>query len=290
MPDAGRRLRAGLLVALATIVLVGIAPSISIARGPAASQAQFMWALGKVESGGRYNARNRLTGAYGKYQILPSTWRAWARAYLGNANALMTPRNQELVAGRKVAALWRVTHDWRVVASAWLVGHPQRDPATWSAQTRNYIARVMARLGATPAELGFGGGAAMGSTHGATAVLVDDRAGSIVYRGTWRQAGYGGYVGGGVHYATARGATATFRFSARRITWFGPTGPTRGAAQVYVDGRFVRIVDLYAPSFRARTPIFTAAWSSTGSHTITIRALGSAGHPLVAIDSFSIIP
>ena len=49
--------------------------------------AQFMTAIGRVESGGRYTARNARTGAYGKYQIIPSSWRGWARLYLHNANA-----------------------------------------------------------------------------------------------------------------------------------------------------------------------------------------------------------
>ena len=291
MPDARRRLRASVFVALATIIVVGFAPTASATTGPSASQARFMWALGKVESGGRYNARNSVTGAYGKYQILPSTWRAWARAYLGNANARMTPHNQELVASRKVAALWRVTHDWRVVAGAWLVGHPQRNPASWSAQTRRYIDRVMARLRGAPTKAGSGSsGGPVGSTSGGAAILVDDRAASIAYRGTWRSAGYGAYVGGGVHYATERGATATFSFSGRRITWLGPVGPTRGAAQVFIDGRFAKTVDLYAGSFHARTAAFSAGWGSTGRHTITIRVLGSPGHPLVAIDAFEVLP
>ena len=50
------------------------------------------------ESGGDYAARNRLSGAYGKYQIMPSSWRAWADRYLGDPNAIPTPANQELVA------------------------------------------------------------------------------------------------------------------------------------------------------------------------------------------------
>src|SRR5687767_3022776 len=46
---------------------------------------RFMYALGQVESGGSYTARNSSTGAYGRYQIIPSSWRAWAREVLGSA-------------------------------------------------------------------------------------------------------------------------------------------------------------------------------------------------------------
>ena len=38
-----------------------------------------MYAMGQVESGGNYYARNPTSGAYGKYQIMPSNWPAWAQ-------------------------------------------------------------------------------------------------------------------------------------------------------------------------------------------------------------------
>ena len=50
------------------------------------------------ESGGDYNAVNPDSGATGIIQFMPETWRAEAERYLGNADAEMTPANQELVA------------------------------------------------------------------------------------------------------------------------------------------------------------------------------------------------
>ena len=67
-----------------------------------------MNAIGKVESGGDYTAQNASSGAYGKYQIMPSNWPAWARQYLGNAHAKPTPANQERVAAGKFRSLY----DW----------------------------------------------------------------------------------------------------------------------------------------------------------------------------------
>ena len=61
-----------------------------------------MYAMGQVESGGNYTARNPTSGAYGKYQIMPSNWPAWARRYLGNPSARQTPANQEIVAAGKM--------------------------------------------------------------------------------------------------------------------------------------------------------------------------------------------
>ena len=46
---------------------------------------------------------NSTSGAIGKYQIMPTNWRAWSLKYLGNANAAPTPANQETVAKAAVA-------------------------------------------------------------------------------------------------------------------------------------------------------------------------------------------
>ena len=89
------RLKAVFVAAFAAILLIGIpTPPPTFAADPP-GLARFMTAIGRVESGGRYTARNARTGAYGKYQIIPSSWRGWARLYLHNANARKTPANQE---------------------------------------------------------------------------------------------------------------------------------------------------------------------------------------------------
>ena len=60
--------------------------------------ARFLYALGRAKSDGDYTARNESSGAYGKYQIMPASWRAWAGRYLGEPNAKPSPANQEIVA------------------------------------------------------------------------------------------------------------------------------------------------------------------------------------------------
>ena len=73
------RLKAVFVAVLAAVLLMGIpTPPPTFAADPP-GLAQFMTAIGRVESGGRYTARNARTGAYGKYQIIPSSWRGWAR-------------------------------------------------------------------------------------------------------------------------------------------------------------------------------------------------------------------
>jgi hypothetical protein len=61
---------------LATVVLLAaVAPVATFAKDPP-GLAKFMNAIAKVESGGRYTAQNTSSGAYGKYQIMPSNWPA----------------------------------------------------------------------------------------------------------------------------------------------------------------------------------------------------------------------
>ncbi|OGG86580.1 hypothetical protein A3B87_02015 [Candidatus Kuenenbacteria bacterium RIFCSPHIGHO2_02_FULL_39_13] len=88
---------------------------------------RFLWSLGKVESGHRYYIRNPYSGAYGKYQFIPSTWRLWANRYAqaNGRNAVeQTPENQEAVARFKAQTLFGQYGSWRDVASIWFSGRP----------------------------------------------------------------------------------------------------------------------------------------------------------------------
>src|SRR4029450_2773868 len=97
--------------------------------------------VGQVESGGRYTARNRNSGACGKYQILPSNWPSWARIYLGNSRARHTPANQEKVARGKFTTLYRSLDSWRRVAHWWLTGSSRRSGG--STYATRYVNKVL---------------------------------------------------------------------------------------------------------------------------------------------------
>ena len=68
------------------------------------------------------------------------------------------------------------------------------------------------------------------------------------------------------------------------MAWVGPVGPTRGKAKVYLDGVYVATIDAYRSSYAARRVLF-ARNLADGSHTLKISALGTTGHPTVAIDN-----
>jgi hypothetical protein len=272
------RLKAVLVALLATIILIGIiGPATTFASDPP-GLARFMYALGQTESGGNYYARNSTSGAYGKYQIMPASWRAWADRYLGDPNAKPTPTNQEIVATAKVRALYSGLGSWRRVAYWWLTGSSRT--TGWSDYAIRFVNRVM----------GYYNNATAADIAGAGASLrrFSEKSASIAYSGTWRSASHRGYAGDAVRYATAAGARASFAFSGSRVIWYGPVGPTRGKARVFIDGALVKTVDLYRGSFTARKAVFSRSWTAAGKHTLVIEVVGTAGRPYVAIDELAV--
>jgi hypothetical protein len=280
------RLKAVSVATLATIVLVGVlGPATTLASNPP-GLARFMYAMGQVESGGNYYARNPYTGAYGKYQIMPSNWPSWASRYLGNANARQTPTNQEIVAAGKFRSLYSGLQSWRRVAYWWLTGSSRT--TGWSTYATRYVSRVMdiyrATTVAPPTAVSPPVSAPATSVH-----RYSETSSKITYSGTWRIAGFKGYAGGAAKYSTKAGATASFAFSGSKVVWYGPVGPTRGKARVLVDGAYLKTVNLYASSFTARKAVFSKSWSTAGAHTLVIEVVGTAGHPYVAIDGFTVV-
>jgi hypothetical protein len=253
------------------LVVASLAPEAAVAREPQGIS-RFMHAIGRVESGGRYTARNSRTGAYGKYQILPANWRAWAKRYLGSATARPTPRNQERVARAKFRALYRWLDGWTYVAHWWLTGSASKHVSSWSRSSRRYVSTVMKLYGPS-------------HKRRATHVLQDTNR-KIHYRGGWSSARHAAYAGDRVRYATHAGAKASVTFTGRSISWIGPKGPTRGSARVYVDGRYVRLVNLRTRSFDPDTVLFSKRWSHSGRHVLTI-IVARTGRP-VAIDEIRI--
>jgi len=80
-------------------------------------------AIRAVESGGNYKAKGA-SGESGAYQFMPSTWKGWAKTYLGDSNAPMTKENQNKVAVMKIDDYLNQGYTPRQVALAWNGGTP----------------------------------------------------------------------------------------------------------------------------------------------------------------------
>ncbi|MDP9483078.1 MAG: transglycosylase family protein [Chloroflexota bacterium] len=287
MPEAVGRLRAVLVALFVAAIIVSVIPAAAISANEHAGINRFLRALGEVESRGNYEARNSKSGAYGKYQIMPANWPGWAKKYLGSATAPQTPKNQERVARAKVKDLHTWLGNWPNVAHWWLTGSGERNRALWSASSTAYVEKVMAiyhgKIAPKPP---------VAAPPPAPIVTkpkvhkIEESNGDIAYAGRWKTADHGSYAGGRVLYSERNGATATFTFDARSVTWIGPVGSTRGKARVSVDGVDLGVVNMRRSKFKPRAVLFSRSWADVGRHVVQIQVIGS-GRP-VAIDQFVI--
>lgn len=133
--------------------------------GPAGGIDAFMAAIAGLESGGSYTAQNP-SGAYGKFQIMPSNWGPWAeRAGIGR-NAPRTPQNQEVVARHVMSEYYQRFGNWRDVAIAWFAGPGAVGSANAERRSdgnmtvREYADSIMSRMA------DIGGGAPTTATGG----------------------------------------------------------------------------------------------------------------------------
>jgi hypothetical protein len=148
LPESHAPLRRLTVFALAVVFVVGALgvaahPGLAGSTSDRDEQLRFMWAMAGQESGWDYNARNSASGAFGKYQIMPFNWPAWAGKYLGDRHADQTPYNQEKVAYGKLADLHDWLGTWKRVAYWWLTGSSEKNEKKWSSYAKGYVRNIM---------------------------------------------------------------------------------------------------------------------------------------------------
>ncbi len=119
--------------------------------------------------------------------------------------------------------------------------------------------------------------------------VASERASSVRYSGRWTSRSASTYLGGTARSSSSAGATASFTFTGKGIAWIAAKGTTRGKARVSVDGTSVGTVDLRSSATTLRRVVWTRTWASVGTHKVTIRVSGTAGHPRVDVDGFAIV-
>lgn len=115
---------------------------------------------------------------------------------------------------------------------------------------------------------------------------VQQNSTAIAYGGIWHTATSTSASGGSLKYTTGLKASATYAFVGRSIGWVAWTSPTRGIANVYVDGVFATKVDLKSSTSLPRRIVFSRVWWSNGPHTIKIVLVGAAGRQRMDLDAF----
>jgi hypothetical protein len=123
----------------------------------------------------------------------------------------------------------------------------------------------------------------------ATAVLLQDGTILAKYTGTWSLVSTSSASNGRLHASTRAGASVEFKTTARAIAIVGRKAAGNGKAKIYVDGAYVKTIDLYRSSTQSKVVVFNTSWSTNGLHSVKLVVVGTAGRPRVEVDAFPIL-
>lgn len=104
------------------------------------------------------------------------------------------------------------------------------------------------------------------------------------FSGAWTGVTGGGREGGASCLSTAAGASFVVD-SGIDNAWITTTGPNRGSARIYLDGKYVQTVSTYSKTTHYRRLVWAHRFGSLGGHTITIVNAGTPGHPGIEVDA-----
>jgi hypothetical protein len=117
--------------------------------------------------------------------------------------------------------------------------------------------------------------------------------------GAWVQRGaeIAAFSGGTAFSSNLSGATASFSFTGRQVSWIGLRCNICGIATVAVDGGAAGQVNTAGPaapgtSGLASETVFTASGLAAGSHTLVITVTGNttSGGAHIILDAFDVTP
>jgi len=268
----------GQTIATWSLTQAGCAPS--TADGPKRVYAQFV------------DSQGNLSPVYQQSILLDTTGPVWTQ----NPHwGFHTPQAVSATSA-KLDASWATTDLTTVTANA----HLSTDAgATWmpapvaSPQASTFTVTAPYQ---TPLETKVSPADAVGNysipdtlTVSAYPQLFDQTAsGSITWAGGWKLNTATGYIGGSDKSASKAGATATFTFSGKAVSFVTTTGPLRGAVNLTVDGTSLGSVDLYSAKAHKRQVVWSHTFPTNVNtiHTLTLTAAGTAGRPRIDVDAF----
>jgi hypothetical protein len=107
--------------------------------------------------------------------------------------------------------------------------------------------------------------------------------------GTWSLSSSSVYAGGKARLTGTANRSVSLTFVGNQVAWLSRTGPSFGSARVYIDGTLVKTVNLQATTAVDRKLAYVKTWTTSGTHTIRVVVVGTAGHPTVTHDQFYVI-
>jgi subtilisin len=176
---------------------------------------------------------------------------------------------------------WSV--DGRVWSSPITLGSSARSVQRTVRTSHSYAIRVRARDAA-------GNWSRWAAASPFTAKVVQDTGAGFATSGHWHRSRSTSWSKHTTVYSKQAGATITRAFTGRGISVVAVKGRSRGKAQVWIDGKLIKTINLHrAGATLARRVVFLRRWPVTARHTIRIVVLGTAGHPRVDLDALIVI-
>jgi hypothetical protein len=190
--------------------------------------------------------------------------------YTGRAKGTIPAR----IAWTAARDLGTVTYEvaWQANGSTAWHGVTLANPGSSSAIIALPAGTFRVRVRASDA-LGHAGSWRTGSWF--TLRRLEESASAIRLVKGFRRVTASGASGGRLATATRAGSTISAKVSATSIAWVGVRGPDRGRARVYLDGRLVATVDLYAPTRSDAVIVWRRSFSKAATHVLRIVATGT---------------
>lgn len=117
--------------------------------------------------------------------------------------------------------------------------------------------------------------------------LVQNTSSTITPVGTWATESSASDSGGSSLYSSQAAASVSTTFTGTSIALITTLGPDRGAFKVYVDGTLDKTVDAYSATATHQMQAWAKTFASSGTHTIKVVVVGTAGRPRVDVDAFA---
>jgi hypothetical protein len=133
---------------------------------------------------------------------------------------------------------------------------------------------------------GIWGDWAFGATFSVGEYQENYSATNLTYTGTWTRSQWAPSSDGWQSVSSTAGNKATFTFTGTSVAWIATRSTNRGQANVWVDGFRVATVDLYSATTTAQVVAYATSWTTSGTHTVVVEVVGTAGRPSVDIDAF----
>jgi hypothetical protein len=105
------------------------------------------------------------------------------------------------------------------------------------------------------------------------------------YSAGWFRAASTYASGGSTRYTTRRAASVRLTMLAQTLAIVAPVGPTRGTANVYVNGVYQATITFYSKVAASRRIVWTKTFDADGLKTLEIRSNGTLGRPRIDIDA-----